>query len=325
MRVPFFPLGKVYQRHHLVLFFFWLSVFATVVLTGCAEERPKTMTIDEGILAYEFNPTRDQVYYVKREGDGVALFAYDVKGAATRRVAQVGAASDWQDLRGPGIAVTTDGRVLIKRGSTRIMVIENDTVSKEYEWFSASRIIPSDQMLNGNLNEAQRQVWADFYRARLADNTVIPYVTGFSEFPQTRYYLVENEDGTPIFLNEAYVVVNGKQIDLFDKPFHQLDPKVQEWQLVRNPNVPLDSASSARLEDAPNQFTMNRDQRGDCSGGYHKILGRQDCIVRFTVTLRDKTYRFAENQFISLPLSQYALASDGKLILHLDDKLVIPQ
>jgi hypothetical protein len=82
---------------------------------------------------------------------------------------------------------------------------------------------------------------------------------------------------------------------------------------------------NSRTEDASNQLSVLREERGDCGNMIGPFIFRRDCIVHYTINFRDKTYRFGENEHVNLPTSRYLVAADGTLVLRVNDKLLVAQ
>jgi hypothetical protein len=58
-------------------------IWLALSLTGCETEL-KISVIDSNVMAYEFSPSRDVVYHLKREAnEKAALWVYDVKGRSS--------------------------------------------------------------------------------------------------------------------------------------------------------------------------------------------------------------------------------------------------
>lgn len=292
--------------------------FASLALWACTNAPSLTATIiDENVVAYDLNPSREEIYYLKAEGETLGLWAYALTPAAPRAIAPLPIPYD-QTAR-PNmqtLAFTAEGRLLVQDHETGdVWVFADDTLVNTYAYFSWRKLFP-DLKYGDDLSPAQKQQLGAYYRQRLEQNVPVPYITAAGYGADSTYYLVRDENDSPILLPELPDAVLGAA-------FHETEPvQFRHWQWDANQGLAETSTVQGKdytltLTDSAHGLTLVREERGDCPPGGIGFLFTDPCRIGYSIAFAGSRLRISEAKAdpVAQPHSHHFVTADGRLVL----------
>lgn len=321
-------LRKLSRLAHLLS---WL-LLAALWLGGCAaQSAPAPTVIETGVIAYDLNPARDAVYYLKAQAKDahhydVSLWVYRPAEGRSHPIAWSSSTSrpDRADLR-----FLADGRFIVQLDNYSLVhLFDGETLVESYPWRWVFRHLSPDTPSYARDSPAELAKQADYYRQLLASNAQIAFIraTSFTTEPiwsgnpnfytVYTYYLLADEQGQPILLNEAE--------DALGQPFRELDPgRFEAWPWLANPAF---EQMATRFTDAANGLEIERTEQGECTpqvaGG---VFSRPKCRIRYSLTFGGQRLKLAErdHEFLLRPSSRQYVAATGELLLVVDGELQV--
>lgn len=309
----------------------WLMLTA-VLLGGCAATpAPAPTVVAAGVIAYDLNASRDAVYYLKVDQSYAAGFS-DMSLWVYLPAEGVSQPIPWRHTTSPNRAdlrFLADGRYLVQLDNYSLVhLFDGETLVESYAWRWVFRHLSPDTPSYEQDSPAQMAKQADYYRQLLASNEKIAIIraTSFTTEPiwsenpsfytAYTYYLLADEQGEPILLNEAEAALG--------QPFRELEPdRFEAWPWLTNPAF---EQTAERFTDAANGLTIERSERGQCTpqvaGG---IFSPPKCRIRYTLTFGGQRLKLAErnHEFLLRPSSRQYVAATGELILVVDGELQV--
>jgi hypothetical protein len=319
----------------------WL-ILAVLLLGGCTARLTDTpapvaatssaapTVVDAGVIAYDLNASRDAVYYLKVDQTYAAGFS-DVSLWVYRQAEGVSQPIAWRArTTGPHLAdlrFLADGRYIVQLNNySDVHLFDGATLIESYPWRWVFRHLSPDAPSYERDSPAELAKQADYYRQLLARNEKIAIITATSfttepiwsgnpSFYTTyTYYLLRDEQGEPILLNEAE--------DALGQPFRELDPgRFEEWPWLTNPAF---EQTADRFIDAANGLEIERSEQGTCTGQVAGgVFSPPKCRIRYSLTFGGQRLKLAErnHEFLLRPSSRQYVAATGELVLVVDGEL----
>jgi hypothetical protein len=318
----------------------WL-ILVLLLLGGCtarltATPAPVAATssaaptvVDAGVIAYDLNASRDAVYYLKVDQSYAAGFS-DLSLWVYRPAEGVSQPIPWRHTTSPNRAdlrFLADGRCVVQFNSySNVHLFDGATLVESYPWRWVFRHLNPDAPSYEQDSPAELAKQADYYRQLLARNEKIAIIraTSFTTEPiwsakpsfytTYTYYLLRDEQGEPILLNEAE--------EALGQPFHAVEPgRFEEWPWLTNPAF---EQTEDRFTDAANGLEIERSEQGTCTGQMAGgVFSPPKCRVRYTLTFDGQRLQLDErdHEFLLRPSSRQYVAATGELILVVDGEL----